>query len=85
MKKPESMRPSVDPGHIKAGAFLSESDAAKSREAKVFLVKLLSCVLIALLFLVAAFKPGFATVLSCIGVIVACSVAAVLVDRRYGR
>lgn len=70
---------------LKTEKFLSEEDAAESRKAKIFLVKVLSCVLVALLFLVAAFKPGFATVLSCIGVIVACSVAAVLVDRRYGR
>lgn len=84
MKKPEPFGP-VDPGCLKAGAFLSEADTAKSRKAKIFLVKVLSCILVALLFLVAAFKPGFATVLSCIGVIVACSVAAVLVDRRYGR
>ena len=84
MKNPEPFGP-VDPGCLKAGIFLSKEDAAKSRKAKIFLVKVLSCILVALLFLVAAFKPGFATVLSCIGVIVACSVAAVLVDRHYGR
>ena len=51
----------------------------------VFLVKVLSCILIALLFLVAIFSPRFATVLSCLGVVVACSIAAVLIDRRFRR
>lgn len=75
----------TDPGvHIPADT-ISSGNADRKRQFKVFLVKVLCCILIALLFLVAAFTPSFATVLSCAGVVIACSVAAVLVDRRFWR
>lgn len=75
----------LDPGILIPGKIRSKADNDRKRRLMLFLVKVLGCVLIALLFLVAAFKPGFATVLSCVGVIVACSIAAILVDRRFGR
>ena len=82
MNKPVGV---TDPRPHKHRTFWSEADAAQSRNCKVFLVKVLSCILIALLFLVAIFSPRFATVLSCLGVVVACSIAAVLIDRRFRR
>lgn len=49
------------------------------------LVKVLMWILIALLFLAAAFDTAFAVVLCCLGVVVCSSVAAVLVDRHVRR
>ena len=49
------------------------------------LAKVFSCILLALLFLVAVFDPGFGKVLACLGVIVCCSLAAVIIDRRFRR
>lgn len=57
----------------------------KRRKFQRFLVKTLVCILIALLFLVAVFEPGFGKVLACLGVIVCCSLAAVFTDRHFGR
>ena len=75
----------TDSGVYKTVNIISKAEADRKRQFKVFLIKVLCCVLIALLFLVAAFAPSFATVLSCTGVVIACSVAAVLVDRRFWR
>lgn len=64
---------------------LSVRDDAKMRKRIWFLAKVLSCILLALLFLVAVFDPGFGRVLACLGVIVCCSLAAVIMDRRFRR
>lgn len=50
-----------------------------------FLGKVLGCILLALLFLVAVFDPEFSRVWACLGVIVCCCVAAIIVDRRFRR
>lgn len=62
-----------------------ETAGFKRRKFQRFLVKTLVCILIALLFLIAAFSPGFGKVLACLGVIVCCSLAAVFIDRHLGR
>ena len=59
--------------------------AAKHRRLLKLLVKVLICILIALLFLIAVFDSRFGKVLSCLGVIVCCSLASVLTDRHFWR
>lgn len=69
---------------IKAGV-RADPKEIRRRGLLRFSVKVLSCILVALLFLVAVFDPGFGRVLACLGVIVCCSLAAVIVDRRFRR
>ena len=59
--------------------------AAKHRKLLCLLIKVLSCILIGLLFLVAVFDPGFGKILACLGVIVCCSLASVFTDRHFWR
>lgn len=73
-------RPNVRADAITAGKVFPEV-----RQRLWFLAKVLSCILIALLFLAAVFDPGFGRVLACLGVIVCCSLAAVIIDRRFRR
>ena len=58
---------------------------AKHRNPLKVLVRVLSCILIALLFLVAVFDPDFGKALACLGVIVCCSLASVFTDRYFWR
>ena len=81
---PERCGSSITADFIKAGA-VPDLKARRRRDLLYLGAKVLSCILIALLFLVAVFDPDFARVLACLGVIVCCSLAAVLVDRRFRR
>ena len=78
MAQTEKVQANIRADSIKSAGF-------KRRKFQRFLVKTLVCILIALLFLVAVFEPGFGKVLACLGVVVCCSLAAVFVDRHFWR
>ncbi len=71
--------------NVRADAITAGKVCPEVRQRLLFLGKVLGCILIALLFLVAVFDPAFGRVLACLGVIVCCSLAAVIVDRRLRR
>ena len=59
-----------------------DAEAEKARELLLLVLKVLGCMLAAVLFLAAEFNPGWKTALCCIGFVGFMCMGAILLDRH---
>ena len=70
-----------EPISVSAGRYVDGRDARKRRMARWTTIKVLICILIAALFVVALVEPGFVKYMAIAGILVCGMVAAITVDR----
>lgn len=70
---------------VKAGT-LKQNPAVKNRRLpQLLIVRVLTCLALAALFLLAILDPAFATAMGYLGVLVSCIVGAIILDRYFRR
>lgn len=76
--------PKLREGKFAAKALL-DAEAEKARELLLLVLKVLGCILAAVLFLAAEFNPGWKTALCCIGFVAFMCMGSILLDRHCRR